>query len=295
MARSSSHVLEEVVEEIFSWLPPESLIRFKCVCKSWYYLVTSLINNPDIVAKHLHNAHNNIMTPKSFVVIGSNSEIRLNNTFDSDDRIFKLNISSDDDREKDEINSVIEDLEIPSLCGEGSMSAPEFNHNFGDAIFGTVFYHCDGIICLILRENLLLCNPALWESKLLPKQNHADIEYTDGICNFWMTGFGYDPIANDYKFLGRCYQHDSIDVYSMKTDTWMNIREPKGLNEYEYLNYTMEVCDKGVCYWFSCDVNMIFSFDLNAEEFYRVPTNGVVLLHCGLTQLLTFHVVMKEE
>lgn len=46
---------EGVLEEIMSRLPPESLIRFKRVCKSWYVLINALINDSTFVAKHLRN------------------------------------------------------------------------------------------------------------------------------------------------------------------------------------------------------------------------------------------------
>lgn len=36
--------------QILSRLPPKSLMRFKCVHKSWH----SLINNPRLAANHLH-------------------------------------------------------------------------------------------------------------------------------------------------------------------------------------------------------------------------------------------------
>ncbi|KAH7569033.1 hypothetical protein ACOSP7_012208 [Xanthoceras sorbifolium] len=39
----------EIIFEILSWLPAESLLRFKCVCKEWYYL----IQDRDFIKKHL--------------------------------------------------------------------------------------------------------------------------------------------------------------------------------------------------------------------------------------------------
>ncbi|KAL5555672.1 hypothetical protein UlMin_037908 [Ulmus minor] len=40
---------EETMEEILLRLPPQSLVRFKCVCKSW----NRLINDPSFINKHL--------------------------------------------------------------------------------------------------------------------------------------------------------------------------------------------------------------------------------------------------
>ena len=45
-------VVSDVVIQILLKLPPESLLRFKSVCKSWY----ALINDPKFVTKHLSNS-----------------------------------------------------------------------------------------------------------------------------------------------------------------------------------------------------------------------------------------------
>ncbi|EXB67112.1 hypothetical protein L484_000726 [Morus notabilis] len=64
MARFS-HLPEEVLEEIMSWLPPESLKRFECVYKSWYFYISALMNNPEFVAKHLCNTKNKFLSHPS--------------------------------------------------------------------------------------------------------------------------------------------------------------------------------------------------------------------------------------
>ncbi|EXB88908.1 Putative F-box protein [Morus notabilis] len=53
---------KELVVEIMSFLPAESLVRFKCVCKLWY----SIINDRGFVAKNLRNA--NKMSSTKFCV-----------------------------------------------------------------------------------------------------------------------------------------------------------------------------------------------------------------------------------
>lgn len=47
---------KEMLEIIFSWLPADSLIRFKRVNKFWYDLIRDLIKDKK---KHLHNLSNN--------------------------------------------------------------------------------------------------------------------------------------------------------------------------------------------------------------------------------------------
>ena len=270
MVRSYSHVPEEVFEEIFSWLPPESLIRFKCVCKSWYSLITSLINDSDFVAKHLHNAHNNILSPKSILIIGQYSEQCLISSFDNEESILLLNISSDYG-EEEEILSFLEELEVRSPFGGGYMSDKEFYRMMGAHISEAEFYHCDGIICLIGHKDTMLWNPALRVSKLLRRPKYAyDLLYSHEVGK---TGFGYDPIANDYKVL-RIWSNEIFEIYSLNTNSWRYIK--KGFDEQEYwMQDGMQVCCKGICYWFLYSKknmnHMMLSFDLHAEEFCIIP------------------------
>ncbi|KAL4600144.1 hypothetical protein ACB092_11G177000 [Castanea dentata] len=55
----SSYLPEEVVVNILSHLPPKSLLRFRCVSKTWL----ALIGTPDFVSKNLIN--NSILNAKS--------------------------------------------------------------------------------------------------------------------------------------------------------------------------------------------------------------------------------------
>ncbi|EXB45762.1 Putative F-box protein [Morus notabilis] len=55
MARFSD-LPEDVMIEIFSWLPADSLSRFRRVKKSWYTLISTLVKDPTFVKKHLKNS-----------------------------------------------------------------------------------------------------------------------------------------------------------------------------------------------------------------------------------------------
>ncbi|KAG6737049.1 hypothetical protein POTOM_059982 [Populus tomentosa] len=46
---------EDLITEILSWLPVKALLQFKCVCKSWYAIITSQA----FISKHLNNYYDN--------------------------------------------------------------------------------------------------------------------------------------------------------------------------------------------------------------------------------------------
>ncbi|PON97622.1 F-box domain containing protein [Trema orientale] len=262
--RPSFWMPEEMLYEIFSWLPPESLIRFKCVCKSWYSLITSIIKNPFFVATHLGKAQNNVFSPESLLIVGHHvvrPGQRINHN------IFLLNVS-DDGGEKDEIHPVIEELDLRSPWGRGNMRDDKFRRMMGSDLCKTEFYHCDGIICLMARDKIMLWNPALVDSKILPPANN--------VFNWKKveaTGIGYDPIATDYKIL-RIWTHDLIEMYSLNTNTWNETS--KGPDKVNMLEYKMEVCHKGVCYWFfnGCRKNMVRSVNLHSGQSQIIPLPG---------------------
>ncbi|TKY66122.1 F-box/kelch-repeat protein [Spatholobus suberectus] len=55
MDSKKQFMCEEIVAEILSWAPVKSLIRFKCVCKSF----NTLISHPSFVKLHLHRSATN--------------------------------------------------------------------------------------------------------------------------------------------------------------------------------------------------------------------------------------------
>ena len=128
---------------------------------------------------------------------------RFNDSNDTNNNILFLNISSDDG-EKDKIHSVIEELEVPSALREWYKSEEEVEMMRGH-IGGAAFYHCDGIICLVCVDGTMLWNPALRESKLLPKSSFDH----DGYMDIGKAGFGYDSLVNDYKVLS-AFPYDEL-------------------------------------------------------------------------------------
>ncbi|PON35983.1 F-box domain containing protein [Parasponia andersonii] len=252
----SFHLSEELVVEIFSWLPPESLIRFKCVSKSWYALINGLITDPKFVAKHLHNIKKNMFSPASLIVGGLLLENDILKTglagFEVKEVLSLLTIFNDDGNNKNHIHSFIEDL-------------PQFNTSH------VTTYHCNGIICLFSDlKTTMLWNPALMEVKFLPERG---LVYLYGLLGM---GFGYDCRAHDYKIIsiashyiyGGHYHPSKAEIYTLHNNCWREIKMPMLSTNVMHRN----VYCKGVCYWLvQEDKGMILSFDMCDELFHTIP------------------------
>lgn len=238
----------ELLVEIMSWLPPKSLIRFKCVSKSWYFLLINLIKDPVFVAKHLQNSmsspyilfsgdhacHCKVKTPRYCEVVFSS-----------------LNVLSDDNA-NDRSHVSTEDL--------SALPIPRYNYT-GECIER---YHCNGIFCLFNPYSITctLCNPATKEFKLLPKPSH--VIYNAAV------GFGYDSKANNYKVVAfgyDCEMEFRAEVYCLNTHYWREI--DYNLDVKFYLCANSSVYLKGVFYWFTLE-GITLSFDMCNEVFQSI-------------------------
>ncbi|POO00828.1 F-box domain containing protein [Trema orientale] len=267
MGRICGDLPEELLEEIFSWVPPRSLFRFKCVSKSWYALINSLAKNPEFVSKHLSNIidKKNILSSATCLLFCSSvrtfwppqkRELVRHKMFTS------LTISHDDN-ERDHLNYVSEVFHIDVPLNALHISIAKRSH-------------CNGLICLLTAfHEVILCNPAIKEYRTLPE---SSLTY-DGFMSLGL-GFNYDSKAKDYKVVKFGYdvrQRSRVEsvktraeVYSMRNDTWREI----GI----HFNYDRspfchgEVFSKGVFYWcVETPEYVIISFSMFEEVFHSIP------------------------
>ncbi|KAL5565986.1 hypothetical protein UlMin_029150 [Ulmus minor] len=261
MKKYSYHFPQEVVEEIMSWLPPKSLIRFKCVNKSWYTLIRGLIKDPKFVGKHLNNLNNNIFSPAYFIFSGT-TPFNTKDYLDSYSvyrRELLLSIFDDFVDPKDRIRCADEEICLPVMAEEKN------------ELLQIKTCHCNGIICLAFQGTFVLYNPAIKELRFLPKPCLGG-SFSQGM------GFGYDSQANNYKVVKfGDYNTRKVsaraELYSLKTDTWREIQVPLGAG---YVSIPhREVYLDGNFYWLMEDVNgdsdnsddIIVSFDMRDEVF----------------------------
>lgn len=155
---------EERVMDFLSRLPPKDLLRFKCIHKSWYNLITS----PSFIAKNLSVSRNNKFSSTTSVVFKRTvltkdkhdifNVLRDNDNSRKNIFVSLLDLYKDNDGDDQNLHSDVDDLILPlpfSICP------------FSFQIAG----HCDGILCLvnIVLEDVAFCNPALKEMKFLPR------------------------------------------------------------------------------------------------------------------------------
>lgn len=262
---------EELVVEIMSWLPPESLIQFKCVSKHWYFLIKYLINDSNFVSKHLRNLDNNILAPK----FAAFSCLKIYQTPVYNYKELFAVLSLIHTRENDvPIRSFAEDLDLPIIPGEKDMSC-------------VTACHCNGVICLAdYYHNIVLCNPALKKSRALPKPNIVDRFVLQGV------GFGYDSRSNDYKVVrfGReMTVYPRAELYSLRSDSWKEVKIDSGTDYFPSLH--IEVYFNGAFYWLmSGPKSMIRSFDMSEEVFRSVPLpDGVETAKAHCTSLVVWN------
>ncbi|VVA41387.1 PREDICTED: F-box/kelch-repeat [Prunus dulcis] len=223
-------------------LPSKSLMRFKCVRKSWY----TVINNPMFVETHLSNSMNNKL---STCVLFNRSVHSNANTGGKDFGLSFLYLHNDYDDSEHNINSVVEDIKFP-------LSTVQF---IGLEVIESlnIRAHCNGIVylCDDAGNNHVLCNPAIKELKLLPKSCLPNWRY----CN---VGIGYDPKSKDYKVHRIAYYGGDVfvealemfpprvEIYTFCTDSWSEMKNNSLETDATFFwPVDFQMYFKGICYW----------------------------------------------
>lgn len=270
---SFSDLPEDIVVEIMSLLPPESLLRLKYVQKSWYNFINGLLKNKSFVAKHLYNSSNKTSS-LVFKCLNKNQRKQqgILTIFNNQDNIMTKYLSH-----------VTKGFE------------PIHDH----PLFQSKFYylarsHCNGIVCLVLDHSILLCNPTTIKYKFLP--NHCfdvNLHWTIRV------GFGYDSIDDVYKVVrvfGNLLSCPRAHDFTLGSDCWREIStkvECHVGDDGDYYNFTSnkQVYCKGVYYWLVRNLlpydEKIQSFDVHDEEFHLISLPNCFqreVCHTNLTQ-----------
>nr|XP_023926029.1 F-box protein CPR1-like [Quercus suber] len=267
-----------VLNNILTRLPTKSVIRFRCVCKTW----DSSITTPNFISTHLNNlAHDNDNDNGDGDGYIIHMPWRKRDTMNSSNRPV---CTVAFDRTFDRISEVEIPFDFPSGCA---------------LIVGS----CNGLLCLAANRGrnisdyvIYLWNPSIRKFKRLP-------DSCLGKLGFVKLGFAYHSENNDCKVLRissyptvRPPMPDEIEVYSLSSDSWRRVGMSLRANVKNSFFFPAPLVS-GAWHWISRvvegeeerKVEMIMSFDVNSEEFrmLRMPDGAMSIVRFQ-TRLASF-------
>jgi F-box interacting protein len=240
-----------VVVRILSRLPPKSLIRFKCVSKSWH----ALIGNPDFLSINLLNQS---ILPQN---AGDGDPLRLILFHARDKSHWETLIHSFRSYDSLQYCASQAPLTLPPPPG------PSY----------TIVALCNGLVCVrdYRRSDIYLWNPATSsEPKALLKAGSSP--FLLGYARTMeLVGFGFDSGSNDFKVVRLVDQYQygfyEAEIYSLRRGSWRLLDVSVPL---EIVFISMSAALDGVFLWYDeevCDKHKhvsetIIAFDFSNEE-----------------------------
>ncbi|CAM8908646.1 unnamed protein product [Rhodiola kirilowii] len=199
------NIPHDIMVDILSRLPAKSLLKFRCVCKSW----NSMIRNQKFTEFHLKRTMANASQQRVLLSVKPFWSIKYDDL---------------DDFGKDGFDVIIKKDTPSSLGCLGS------NNDF------ELVGHCNGLICIVLRKGrrshqdpiertFCLWNPSTNECWQISSDDVAnDIVSSNSMFRgeyynrFEIFGFGYDLTIDDYKIV-RLISYDELDVVQVEIFT----------------------------------------------------------------------------
>ncbi|XP_023750115.1 putative F-box protein At3g16210 [Lactuca sativa] len=242
----SDYLCEELIAEIFTRLPPKSLLRFRSLSKSLY----TCISSPQFIGLH---------------------------TFRSPQKIRFTHENNDNNKNANDFYTLHGEDELPlCLCPKRGYIGITTRIPFpcSNKYFRTVG-SCNGTFCLKTKNVLTLWNPSIRRKVRVLECPRSSELPLGGI------GFGFDPISDDYKIVWISCEKDTSFVYAVKTGTWCEIASPKP--EFTSVLYEAFLFN-GVLHWEVTRDNIksqdiyppsyILTFNLSTHVFGMIPLPG---------------------
>ncbi|KAE8734009.1 Pyridoxal phosphate phosphatase-related protein [Hibiscus syriacus] len=243
-----SPFLSDLIPDILCRFPVKTLLRFKCVAKTW----RSLIDDPHFTKLHLQHSLRN----------GTNVKLFLDNCIECDDKAYAVDFDS-----------------LDNLVRFPRPFVAEIT-KYRSRIIGS----CNGLLAVYHRESgIALWNPSTGKCRYLPPLDDDIANDHDALPGHHydkntVLGFGYDEISNDYKVVkmlrSKTQNSFKVMVYSLKADSWKRIDDcpydfPTNYNDGAYVNNAL--------HWVGDEIDefhrgqVIFALDLATEKYYDVP------------------------
>ncbi|KAF2293538.1 hypothetical protein GH714_002551 [Hevea brasiliensis] len=247
----SDHLPQELLAEVLSRLPVKSLLKCRCVSKTWY----SLIADPSFIAQHLKKT----AARNSGLLFFSYSTRELVWPFKENVRYLLYPDESFP-------ANPVEELDCPFK---------------GVKLFVNIVGSCNGVFCLSddvygkYAEKAFLWNPSVRKIVNIPCPNFTFTSYGPYIPSL---GFGFDSTTDDYKLVRIVYSHfifdeirPFVEIYSLRSRGWRKVK--KDLKYFITARSTSAFLN-GACHWVANKRgngpgvrDVIVSFSLGEEVF----------------------------
>ncbi|KAL1814113.1 hypothetical protein ACET3Z_024178 [Daucus carota] len=256
MLNVTPYLTDDLLSQILDRLPVKTLLQCRCVCKPW----CSLIDSPRFVKLHLKRSAE-CNKNRSVVIRGFYAYL------------------ADFDSLEDNSTAVIIDEPLRSVLR-------------GTGLVGS----CNGLLCLYQQKmDIFIWNPAMRKCKQLPTAP-ADFVCPFSVDPFFLRGFGYDAVNDDYKVL-RILHPDGreagskVIVYSLKSDSWKRLPD---------ISYPYQIVRDlgmflgGALHWIAVTTLgveiclIILAFDLGVENYKEIPLPNLRFKKSNKLNLCTF-------
>ncbi|XP_059450108.1 F-box/kelch-repeat protein At3g06240-like [Corylus avellana] len=319
----SEYLPNEAIIEILSRLPVKSLMRFRCVCKTWY----SLISSPYFVATHLNHALSNPHLLLHHLDYQLNKERFTLHSFD--EPFPRNHFTKHLDYSSPAIHILLLSLDQEIEEKGGFFAYPSdfielrcLHQRVNSFLY--VVGSSNGLLCLaddVFGNKVglfVLWNPSIQKAISLPEPNIGFRSYGSFIHSL---GFGYDRKTDDYKLVRLVYLEGTtnirfndvpplVEIYTLRTGAWRSVEAPGP--PYVIEMWSSSVFLNGAVHWPAHTPrqqgafrNVIVLFDMEDEAFLEVAMpkslqgaehlNVTVATVDGLLALVPFNESGNEE
>jgi F-box interacting protein len=268
---------EDLEEEILIRLPAKSLMRFKCVQRSW----NNLFKTPLFVYRNM-NIHMSKDDHHRFIIIDQHTKETCPKTHNHDNAMFI-------DKEI-EPTCLETHLMLLSLPDKLTPTLPPTPNVVEYSLFPNIpirtirlYGHCNGVLCLeydYYNPSLVLWNPTTREVHFVPTPPTIHPEY--------MIGFGAKSNTNDFKVIKLNINREktfvfsllSIEIYNLNNKSWTINHNPilppdqATMRYYHKRPNKYNILVNGIYHWITGynvkGFSIILSYDFSNNKFHTI-------------------------
>ncbi|GAU20919.1 hypothetical protein TSUD_24820 [Trifolium subterraneum] len=273
---SSTYIPLDIIQDtILCRLPVKSLLRFRCICKPWDFLISKDLK---FAKKHLR------LSPK------------------------RQHLVTTTWREAEELTVMCYPFDSLNLHSTFNSKATQLDYSpiIPSELDGLIA-SCDGLLCFAIDNRLaVLYNPCIRKVKKLP---YIDLPRVLGSTHY---AFGYDPFIDNYKVVAVffsenykynmetiIYDHVEVHSYTLGTDSWKRIKDFPSRFRFEPFLSKHGIFMRGTVNWLAIsdqstsyyELDAIVSLHLGRESYQQISLPELSPFYDDTSRMLRLYVM----